>query len=386
VRPEGRGPSFSIPLCGLADVTPFVDSTAVGGWSPARPDEAFQFHVPESDRVLNRPLGSLPLACIADEELPWRLNMMNHRVSAIFRFGRRRPLLEFLTATLIISASGRIVMGQENGPGATDLRAARGAEMKMIAESLQVSRGDGSENRPVALHGEPLLRWNDPTRNFSDASLWAWRDSGRPLAVVALELYPHSEANTGGLSWAFEFISLASEPLEVDGGSGSNAAQATKFNQLLNGSLHWAPAKPGITFREIPGAPPAASTPQQRLVQIKELSKRFASVEHVSSQPTLLRLMPHPLDRYADATKGQVDGAIFVLATGTNPEVMLLIEAQGPSADKATWRFAVAPVTAASYEVTFDRREVWAQPYASGQKDPNENYFVVRLFRNESLR
>ena len=96
--------------------------------------------------------------------------------------------------------------------------------------------------------------------------------------------------------------------------------------------------------------------------------------------------MPHPLDRYADPKKEQVDGAIFVLATGTNPEVMLVIEAQGPSADKATWRFAVAPVTAASYEVTFDRREVWAQPYARGQKDPHETYFVVRLFRNESLR
>ena len=152
----------------------------------------------------------------------------------------------------------------------------------MIAESLSVTRADGTEKRPVALHGEPLLRWYDPTRNFSDASLWAWRDSGRPLAVVALELYPHSEANTGGLSWAFECISLASEPLEVDGGIGSNAAQATRFNRLLSGSLHWAPAKPGITFQEIPGAPRPASTPQLRLAQMKDLSRRFASVEHAS--------------------------------------------------------------------------------------------------------
>jgi hypothetical protein len=93
--------------------------------------------------------------------------------------------------------------------------------------------------------------------------------------------------------------------------------------------------------------------------------------------------MPHPLDRYADPAHEQVDGTIFVLATGTNPEVMLLIEAQGPSPEKASWQFAVAPVTAASFEVTFDRREVSAQPYPN-QRDPHNTYFVVRLFRRES--
>ena len=181
---------------------------------------------------------------------------MSQRLSASGGLTWRRPFLAVLTCVLLAFGSGRVILGQEHEPVApAGARAARAAEMKTIAESLSVTRGEGSKKRPVALRGEPLLRWNDPTRNFSDASLWAWRDTGRPLAVVALELYPHSEQNTGGLSWAFEFISLAAEPIEFQGGPGTSEAEAIKFNQVLEGSIHWAPSKPGITFRDIPGAP-----------------------------------------------------------------------------------------------------------------------------------
>ena len=109
---------------------------------------------------------------------------------------------------------------------------------------------------------------------------------------------------------------------------------------------------------------------------MRELIKRFAATEHAYGPATILRLMPHPIVRYADPASGQVDGTIFVLANGTNPEVMVLIEAQGRSIEKATWRFAVAPVTVAPFEVTLDRREVWAQAYHSDQVNvPTSSYY-----------
>ena len=112
---------------------------------------------------------------------------------------------------------------------------------------------------------------------------------------------------------------------------------------------------------------------------MRNLIKRFAGSEHVTRQPDLLRLMPHPIDRYSDAAKEQVDGAIFLFAHGTNPEAMVLIEAQGPSPEKGAWRFAVARLTVALFGFTIDGKEVWTESYHSTQMNrPTLPYFAVR--------
>jgi len=115
---------------------------------------------------------------------------------------------------------------------------------------------------------------------------------------------------------------------------------------------------------------------------MKELSRRFAANEHPSSQAITLRLMPHPIDRYSDPAAGQLDGTIFAFANGTNPEVMVLIEAQGPTPEKASWHFAIARITAASFQVTLDRRVVLTAPYHSGN-NPSGCYFTERLPRTK---
>lgn len=300
---------------------------------------------------------------------------MNHHLSTYCRAMSPQLLLASLVAALLISASGHVLLGQDKGPGPPGKRDAQVGEMKQIAESLAVSRGEGPEKSPVKLRGEPLLRWNDPIRHFSNASLWAWGETGRPLAVLALEM--SQDTASGRLTWALEFISLAPEssrfPEEY-----RIKATVNKSDQHLNSSFIWAPEKPGVTFRDIPDAPTPAQTPRLRLAQMRDLIKRFAATEHVTRQPDLLRLMPHPIDRYADPAKEQVDGAIFLFAHGTNPEAMVLIEAQGSAPEKATWRFAVARVTVAPFEVTFDRKEVWTVPYhPEGNNRPSSSYFTV---------
>jgi hypothetical protein len=285
--------------------------------------------------------------------------------------------LASLIAAVTIWASGGLLLGQDKAPRSPDKREAQVGEMKKIAESMEAFRVESSEKRPVKLRGEPLLRWNDPIRDTSNSSLWAWGETGRPLALVALET---SQDDPGGrLAWSFELISLAPESLKFHEEHGINASIATT-NPLVNGSFVWAPEKPGVTFRDIPDAPLPAQTPRLRLGQIRELIKRFAATEHVTRQPDLLRLMPHPIDRYADPAKEQVDGAIFLFAHGTNPEVIVLIEAQGPAPEKATWRFAVARLTVAPFEVTIDSKVVETVPYHSGRMNrPSLPYFVLRL-------
>ena len=177
---------------------------------------------------------------------------MNHHMAANLTVMCLRLLPAFLLAVLGFADFGRVLLGQDSGPRDAGRRDARAGEMKQIVGSLSATRGEGAEKRPVGLRGDPLLRWNDPTRNSSDASLWAWGETDRPLAIVTLEVYPGPIDKPVRSPRAFEFISLASESLKVQGDYGSNAKDITKSNHLLNASISWAPAKPCGTFREIP--------------------------------------------------------------------------------------------------------------------------------------
>jgi hypothetical protein len=61
---------------------------------------------------------------------------------------------------------------------------------------------------------------------------------------------------------------------------------------------------------------------------------------------------------------------------------MVVLEAEGPTPDKASWRYAVAPATAAPFEVAIDGKEVEARPYHNDKHNrPSASYFVVQMQR-----
>ena len=85
--------------------------------------------------------------------------------------------------------------------------------------------------------------------------------------------------------------------------------------------------------------------------------------------------------RYADAVSNVADGAVFLLAYGTNPEVFLLIEAHGKTPETAVWRYGLARLSMAAPTVRIDRKVVWTLPLA--KKPPaGEPYFIVRKPRS----
>ena len=298
---------------------------------------------------------------------------------------RTRSLLTFVFVAAMIAACGRVLRGQGPDPDVAPVRAEVAAQMKQITECLSAFRGDGAGRRPLPLRREPLLRWSDPTRTIRESAIWAWGDRGRPCALVTMELSADHDRDEDALKWGFEFILLKDETVVVDGSNEIRASRATNAGHskpVLSGPIHWAPERPGLTFRDVPGAPLPARTAQTRLLQMKELIRRFSAVAHPSRQPDRLRLVSHPIDRYADAEAEQIDGAIFFFSIGTNPEVMVLLEAQGPTLDRSSWRYAVAPVTVAPFEVDIDRKQVWAQPYHSEPDNkPTGSYFTVRMPR-----
>src|SRR5262245_14154550 len=95
------------------------------------------------------------------------------------------------TTLLLFSASA--LFGQSADD--KDVREARLQAMKGIAERFKVQVNDeDSKSHEATLAAAPLLRFNDPAREFHDATLWGWMSGGRPVCLLSIEQY-------GGQSW-----------------------------------------------------------------------------------------------------------------------------------------------------------------------------------------
>ncbi len=98
-----------------------------------------------------------------------------------------------------------------------------------------------------------------------------------------------------------------------------------------------------------------------------------------------LRLLPRPLFRYEikepkDDKNGNPkvhDGALFGYTMGTDPEVVLLLEAVGPSGPDA-WQYAFVRSTSSGLRVKLDNDIVWTAAKGPKNRDPNLPHFTMR--------
>jgi hypothetical protein len=299
-----------------------------------------------------------------------------------------RLTFAFMALALTPGGPERSAIAQDSAAPAAkkeDDRAVRLDEMKQIAGSFQAATIEGKTRARAAQVPEPLHRWTDPTRRNSDGALWAWRSSGRPIAIISIELYPQTK--DFGTVWALEFTSLSTGPIVVEGGEHFDTFYVDLPPPRDDGRLRWAPARGGVAFREIPDAPAPAKTEAERLRQMRDLLKRFSAREfyNIKSQDYELRLLAHPIDRYADAPSGLMDGAIFIYANGTNPEALLLLEARRQGEGSPTWSYAAAPLTRAEPTLRLDRQEVWTHPFKD-VPSTDDTYFLARRRRDPSAR
>jgi hypothetical protein len=239
----------------------------------------------------------------------------------------------------------------EDSPEAVAAREARLKGMQQIAARFKVQKIVDDKPQEVPLLEAPLLRFNDPAREFHDATLWGWGEAGRPLCLLAVEQY-------GDRSW-FECISLSS-------------ARFTAEAEVLR----WAPKASGLELQPFPGAAPASDKAPRRLVQMKELLGQLRAYEvGRTGSKYELRLMPKPLIRYDDEKAELVDGAVFAFAYGTNPELLAVLEARG-AATAAAWQIGFARCGTAEPHVLLDEKEIFTLPYATGTgpEDPYWNF------------
>jgi hypothetical protein len=216
--------------------------------------------------------------------------------------------------------------------------------VKALAASFHIYQTPDSKTE-AALTEEPVLRYVDGSRRIHESSLWIWGPQGRPTAIVAVEYYNDQER---GARWLYEIASLSAERIAVQ-----------------RGELDWTAAEPGLSFQPIADAAPPADKAARRLTQLKELLRRFSAHEHEGTEGRLeLRPLTSPLCRYEDAAQSVIDGAIFAFASGTNPEVLVVMEAHGGNEGPAEWTFAAAQMSGAAVTLELDGQKVWTRPDA----------------------
>lgn len=188
---------------------------------------------------------------------------------------------------------------------------------------------------PVEFESKPIFRYFDPARGYVSAAVWKLGDKGRPRALITTELHRQFH---GKPRIVYEFLSLT--PVRF-------AAAST--------DLRWEPEGTALEFKPVPDTPAPETTAARRLLQLRAIAKRFGGEELVEKEKCDLRLLPQQVERYTPSAAEHADGAMFLMAFGTNPEVALFIESDGKA-----WSYAAGRLSGASLiSLTIDGKEAW---------------------------
>jgi hypothetical protein len=246
----------------------------------------------------------------------------------------------FVLAALAWLAVGGLLSGADDEKAEEALVKKNAATLAgQIAVERQASDGWSSVGRMA----EPALYYGDPTRNNSNGSVWIWGDSGRPVSIM--ELYQPSDRPD---DWVFVVNNLS-----------GGVIRAQRKEQLW-----WRENESAVEWKQIGEADPVASAKPQRLLQLKALARRFKAHEFWDPNNSRfeLRQLSQALHRFADEEHGLIDGGVFAFSNGTNPEVILLLEAKSEGGAEPRWQYALARLGHAEMHVAFDDVEVWTVP------------------------
>ena len=227
-------------------------------------------------------------------------------------------------------------------PSGDDLR-----EILAAAERYELLLGP--DRRRLQFQKEPVLRWPNPTRETPEGATFVWTLDGRPEVIGCF--WKH-----GVVSFAFQSLST-SKLIAQDG------------QQTI-----WHPDSAGVSFESLADAPRPADSATKRLSQMKDLARRFhCQLAGDRAKTEELRLLPSPLYRYKTDRKDLFDGALFAYVQGTDPEVILTLEARRGEGQKPEWQYAITRRSMLPLEADFDGKRVWSVPQSIGA--PGEPWF-----------
>jgi hypothetical protein len=258
----------------------------------------------------------------------------------------------------LITASA-LGQNESNDPGPTGDKAEAAARLDFMKRSVTVYEiGRGEKQVPLKLLADPVLRWTNPVSNIPDGALFLWVDpEGRPQIAAQVFI----AAGTKDL-WLHEFSSLSEESL----------------NATRDGATRWKPRKPGIEFKKVEGASiPDPDSAVRRLTQMRNIAQQFKADDDFEGKSRWeLRLLAKPVHRFGQENSDLLDGALFAFAHGTDPEVLVAIEARR-SDGKYEWYYGLAPMTAYAVKISSREREIWSAPFRKNPHQPDEPFLVI---------
>jgi hypothetical protein len=206
---------------------------------------------------------------------------------------------------------------------------------------------------------KPLLFYTEPTRNNDRGSVWGWVQKGRPVAL--LELFQDTNVRT---RWVFAICNTSGGKLRARRGD----------------ALWWRENDSEAELKDIPGASAPAAEARVRQRQLKLLAQKFTAHEFWDPNNSRyeLRLLKRPLYTYRDEASGVLDGGLFILAHGTNPQIPLFVEARmdPKNRSKRVWQFTVGRLSHGELHLEYDGKEVFDAPRGKKLSASNKPYWL----------
>ncbi len=232
---------------------------------------------------------------------------------------------------------------------ATDVAKRRSDEAIKVAKKHAMEYDiyiDEDRKKKLTLHSKPVLRWTNPVPQETDApsaevygGIFIWTFNGRPEVIASI------------FKWYSPYKHVSHE---------LQSLSLRKVEAFRGSRLEWYPSIAGVILKRIPDGPKVAETPIRRGRQLKSLARAF-SADKINSKGdrTQLRRLTQPLYRYKSTNPDIVDGAVFVFVEGTDPEVVLLLEARKRDSP-VRFHFAAARLNHLHLRLYHRKNEVWS--------------------------
>ena len=226
---------------------------------------------------------------------------------------------------------------------------------------------DQSEKAKAELVERPVYLWTNPLPRFGFqyGSVFVWLHEGRPLVVGSIFAHPIEP----GKAAAHSRIPLACPD------------EAFRPLPRRAGQRVGPQSRPGA--EALARRPAAERSATRRLIQIRSLAREFSghTIDHRKLRWEL-RLLGQPLVRYEKPQGEIIDGALLALVSdaGTDPEVLLLLEARQDG-----WHYALLRFCDASAWVNHKDKEVWTAVRDSENvqlHNPDHTYQVFEKQQN----
>jgi hypothetical protein len=238
-----------------------------------------------------------------------------------------------------------------------ELRDAWSAEyLKLAKDTRIVSRANPDL---ISLNPVPLMKWSNPVidNGTTSGDFFVWTRNKQPVAVGTFFSYvPSNTTDKTMRKVAMAFHALVVEDLELE----ANSVKRTIHGTLLH-QIEYQPEDAEV-----------ANTSIRRMQQMRTLAKSVEAETILNGKPEPLRLLPQPLLVFGQAESEQEqdkrnESALFAMVTGTDAEVLLLIQAvENTSGRKATWRITPARFTSLTFEIKVNTKSIWKSEKVPG--------------------